>query len=229
MPLSGGQDYPSDPEIATTERDYLCSVVSGYFRQPVTPDDIVSTFAGVRPLYDDGAEEAMAATRGYVLELDGAGGAAPVLNIVGGKITTYRRLAEAVMAQLAPHLDAVSGPWTAGALLPGGDLPVNGVGGLVDEIRSACPDFSAATALRLARAYGTRALRLLEAPAGQDFGAGLTEGEVVWLIEREYAHTAEDIIWRRSKLGLRMSAEQVGQLRTWMKRRGASEHAAASG
>lgn len=128
------------------------------------------------------------------------------------------------MAQLAPHLDAASGPWTAGV-----PLPVNGVAGLVDEIRSACPDFSAATALRLARAYGRRALRLLEAPAGQDFGAGLTEGEVVWLIEREYAHTAEDIIWRRSKLGLRMSAEQVGQLRTWMKRRGASEHAAASG
>ena len=209
------------PVCTPEEQDYLCAFASEYFAKPVTRDDIVWTYSGVRPLYDEGAQSATAATRDYTLKLDAAPGA-PVLHVFGGKITTYRRLAEAALAKIGPVLGNTRGPWTAGVALPGGDFPVDEVGRLVAELRAAHPFLTDAWALRLVRAYGTEAQAVLgdartAADLGQDFGATLTEAEVRWLMEREWARTAEDVVWRRSKLGLRMDAEAVDRLDQWMR------------
>jgi Glycerol-3-phosphate dehydrogenase len=186
----------------------------------VTPDDIVWTFSGVRPLYDDGAQSATAATRDYVLSLDDRG--AVLLNVFGGKITTYRKLAEDALAKLAPHLRDPGRPWTAGAPLPGGDFAVNGVEGLIADLRFAHPFVTEPWASRLIRAYGTDAAHILgDAKAatdlGRDFGATLTEAELRWLMEKEYARSAEDVVWRRSKLGLRLTADQIAAIETFMR------------
>jgi glycerol-3-phosphate dehydrogenase len=207
------------PECTPEEQDYLCAFASNYFEKPVTRDDIVWTYSGVRPLYDDGASSASAATREYVLTLDDAG--APLLNVFGGKITTYRKLAEAAMAKLMPHYPDATGPWTAGVALPGGDFPVDGVSDLVAGLKAEHPFLTERWALRLVRAYGTDARSILgdaktKDQLGQDFGATLTEAEVNWLITREYAQTAEDIVWRRSKLGLKLTPEEIAALDTWM-------------
>ncbi|MBK5927669.1 glycerol-3-phosphate dehydrogenase [Rhodobaculum claviforme] len=211
---------PSQAVCTPEEQDYLCAFASDYFKQPVTRDDIVWTYSGVRPLYDDGQKSATAATRDYVLSLDTAG--APLLNVFGGKITTYRRLAEGAMARLAPHLPADSGPWTAGVPLPGGDFPVDRFEGLVIELQAEYPFLPEEWARRLARAYGTEAHKLLDgaraaADLGRDFGATLTEAELRWLHAAEFARTAEDVVWRRSKLGLRLSAEQIAAIDDWMR------------
>ncbi len=219
-------DHP-DPDAPAhcteEEQDYLCAFVSEYFKRPVTRDDIVWTYSGVRPLYDDGATSATAATRDYVLKLDDTGGA-PMLHVFGGKITTYRRLAESALAKIAPVLGPDRGPWTAGAPLPGGDFPVDGVDGLIEGLRRDFPFLDGRTARRLFRAYGTEARAILAdttrlADLGRPFGAGLCEREVLWLMEKEFARCAEDVVWRRSKLGLRMSAEEVAALDEWMRSR----------
>ncbi|MDO5614009.1 MAG: glycerol-3-phosphate dehydrogenase [Paracoccus sp. (in: a-proteobacteria)] len=197
------------------EQQYLCDFASGYFRVPVTRDQIVWTYSGVRPLYDDGAKSATAATRDYVLSLD-SGSGAPCLNIFGGKITTYRRLAESALSRLAPFFAGMGPGWTAGAPLPGGDFPVDGVPGLVADLRRAHPALDGATALRLVRAYGTEAAAMLSQGPGRDFGAGLTEAELSWQMTHEYAREVDDVIWRRSKLGLRMTPDQVAELGDWM-------------
>lgn len=206
---------PSNVRCTDEERDYLCAFASRYFREPVTARDVVWTYSGVRPLYDDGAKSATAATRDYVLSLDADG--APLLNVFGGKITTYRRLAEGAMERLSPYLSLAKGPWTAGVPLPGGDFPHDGVPELLERLVKAYPFLSPAAARRLIRCYGTDAFELLGGARsahdlGQDFGAGLTAAEVEWLVEREFARTAEDIIWRRTKLGLRMDEGQVSAL-----------------
>ncbi|MCX7645759.1 MAG: glycerol-3-phosphate dehydrogenase [Rhodobacteraceae bacterium] len=216
------KDHDGDPKSAVCtpeEQDYLCSFASQYFARPVTRADIVWTYSGVRPLYDDGSKSATAATRDYVLSLDTNG--PPLLNVFGGKITTYRRLAEAAVARLAPFFPSASGPWTAGVPLPGGDFPVSGVADLTARLRASFPFLDAYWAGRLVRAYGTEAARLLDgarsaADLGRDFGATLTEREVRWLMEKEYARTAEDVVWRRTKLGLRMTPEQVAALDSYM-------------
>lgn len=214
---------PDDaPRCTLAERDYLCAFASEYFRQPVRPEDVVATYSGVRPLYDDGARSATAATRDYVLTLD-TGAGAPVLDVFGGKITTYRRLAEAALAKLAPHLP-MGRPWTAGAPLPGGDFPVDGVEDLVADLRARHLFLTDAWARRLIRAYGTEAAVMLEGvrdpvDLGDDFGATLTAVEVDWLIAREYARTAEDVLWRRTRLGLRLDPGQVARLDAYMTRR----------
>lgn len=215
-------DHPGDPRSAVAteaEQDYLCAFASEYFARPVTRADIVWTFSGVRPLYDDGAKSATAATRDYVLSVDAAGPA--VLSVFGGKITTHRKLAEDAMDKLAPHLPLPAGPWTAGVPLPGGDFPVDGVAALVADLRARYGFLTAPWALRLVRAYGTEAATLLggagtAADLGRDFGATLTACEVRWLMQHEYAQTAQDVVWRRSKLGLRMSADQIAALDAWM-------------
>jgi glycerol-3-phosphate dehydrogenase len=210
---------PSDARCTEAEQDYLCDFASRYFRNPVTRDDIVWTYSGVRPLYDDGAKSATAATRDYVLSLDTTG---PVLlNVFGGKITTYRKLAQAALAKLSPHFPAATGPWTAGAPLPGGDFPVDGVAALIDGLRKDYPFLTEFHARRLVRAYGTEAREMLgaaksAADLGRDFGATLTEAELRWLRTREYARTAEDVVWRRSKLGLRLTTQQVAAIDDWM-------------
>ena len=204
---------PANAAVCTPDEiAYLCRFVSGYFRRPVTPADVVRTFSGVRPLYDDGASSATAATRDYVLSLDESGPAC--LHVFGGKITTYRRLAEAALAKLAPHLPHAGGDWTAGAPLPGGDFPVDGAGALAEALRRDHPFLTPGWANRLVRAYGTEAAVMLDGARtaqdlGRDFGATLTETELAWMMTREWAKSGEDALWRRSKLGLHMTPDQV--------------------
>ena len=212
-------DPDTPPECTPEERDYLLDFVSRYFARPVTREDIVRTYSGVRPLYDDGARSATAATRDYVLSVEESG--APILNVFGGKITTYRRLAEDALAKIAPFFDGLPGPWTANAPLPGGDFPVDGVPALVANLRSRHAFLTDRWALRLVRAYGTEAAVILEgatsaAELGRDFGATLTEAELRWLMDREFARTAEDVVWRRSKVGLRMTPEEIAAVDAWM-------------
>lgn len=213
-------DPDTPPRCTDAERDYLCAFASQYFERPVTPEDVVWSYSGVRPLYDDGARSATAATRDYVLKTDRSAGA-PVLHVFGGKITTYRRLAESALARIGAVLPAAKGNWTAGVALPGGDFPVDGAATLTEDLRRRYPFLDPRWARRLIRAYGTEASTILgqaRSPAdlGRDFGATLHESEVRWLIEREFARTAEDILWRRSKLGLRLSREQANALQRWL-------------
>jgi glycerol-3-phosphate dehydrogenase len=215
-------DGPPDRAVCTPEEvDYLCRFVSGYFKKPVTADDVVWTYSGVRPLYDDGSSSATAATRDYVLSLEEKG--APCLHVFGGKITTYRRLAEAAMAKLAPHLPGAGAAWTAGAHLPGGDFSVDGAETLAQTLRRDHPFLTPDWAMRLVRAYGTEAAQVLggartAADLGRDFGATLTESELRWMIRNEWARDAKGVLWRRSKLGLRMTPEQVAAIEDYMAR-----------
>ena len=212
---------PADAAISDAETDYLCRAVSGYFRHPVTRGDVVWSYAGVRPLYDDGASRAQEATRDYVLTLDHKADEAPLLSVFGGKITTYRRLAEAAMAKLAPRFPGAAPPWTAAAPLPGGDFPWDGAPALAEALRGAYPFLAETQARRLVRQYGTRAWALLgeargPGDLGQDFGAGLTEREVVWQMREEWAREPEDVLWRRSKLGLRLDPAGRAALAAFM-------------
>ena len=215
-------DYEGDPlaaECTDREKEYLCNFASEYFQKPVTPDQIYWSYSGVRPLYDDGASSATAATREYVLSLDTNGPAC--LNVFGGKITTYRRLAEHALEKLAPFLPDAKTPWTAGVPLPGGEFPVDGVADLIADLTQDFPFLDEAWATRLVRAYGTDSWRILgeaTAPAdlGIDFGATLTEAELNWLIRNEFARKSQDVVWRRSKLGLRLTPEQIETIDRWM-------------
>jgi len=220
------RDYVGDPaDVKATPEEiaYLCRAASEYFARPVTESDIVWTYSGVRPLYDDGASAAQAATRDYVLVLDEAGGA-PLLSVFGGKITTYRRLAEHALEKLEPLLPpAVKDKrgWSGRTPLPGGDFPVQGFDALVGEIARTHPWIAAEHARRLVRAYGTRARDILKgatslASLGRDFGATLTEAEVNHLMASEWARRAEDVLWRRSKLGLRLSKAEAADLDAYM-------------
>ncbi|HHH89657.1 MAG TPA: glycerol-3-phosphate dehydrogenase [Aliiroseovarius sp.] len=217
------QDGIDRPPVCTAEEaDYLRAAASEYFIRPIEADDIVWSYSGVRPLYDDGASSATEATRDYVLSLNDTG--APLLNVFGGKITTYRRLAEAALEKLRPHLPGAGGPWTEHAPLPGGDFPWDSVAARIQRLEAAYPFLTPETARRLFRAYGTDAERILgEASSptdlGEDFGAGLTAAEAAWLVDNEFARTPEDILWRRSKLGLRVSPDGVRRLEAWLKRR----------
>ena len=211
---------PGDAVCTPEEQDYLCAFASQYFARPVTRADIVWTYSGVRPLYDDGAKSATAATRDYVLSLD-KGAGAPLLSVFGGKITTHRRLAEHALEKLLPFFPKAKPAWTAGAALPGGDFPVLGFDALVARLRTDYPCLTAFHARRLCRAYGTEAPTILGAAKrpedlGRDFGATLTEAELHWLMGKEYARTAADVVWRRSKLGLRLTPDQIAALEAWM-------------
>jgi glycerol-3-phosphate dehydrogenase len=212
---------PDAPAVCTDEeRDYLLDFASTYFAEPLTADDIVWTYSGVRPLHDDGAQSASAATRDYVLSVD-TGAGAPALNVFGGKITTYRRLAEGALEKIGAHLPLARGAWTAGVPLPGGDFEVGGSDRLVTELRAVCPFLTEGWARRLVRAYGTEARQVLgetrsAADLGRHFGATLTEREVRWLMEREFARTAADVLWRRTKLGLKLSEAEAAELDAFM-------------
>ena len=216
------KDHTGQPGVVhctDEERDYLCTFASQYFARPVTPADVVWTYSGVRPLYNDGAKSATAATRDYVLSLDDKG--APLLNVFGGKITTYRRLAESALAKLAPYFPQAKGDWTARVALPGGDFPQDGVPALLARLKAQYPFLSDAHALRLLRTYGTEAFAVLgdaksESDLGRNFGATLTEAEVNWLRRKEFARKAADVVWRRTKLGLRMTAEEIAALEAFM-------------
>ena len=218
------KDHPDPaqrPDCTPEEQDYLLAFANQYFKRQLGREDIVWTYSGVRPLYDDGASSATAATRDYTLKLEQSG--APMLNVFGGKITTYRRLAESALDKIGIALGRDTAPWTAGVPLPGGDFPVDGVDRLIRELQAAHPFLTGAWARRLVRAYGTEAATICEGAAtehdmGRAFGATLTEREVLWLMRKEYARTAEDVVWRRNKLGLRLKEDQVAALDDWMSR-----------
>ncbi len=208
----------SDAVCTEAEQDYLCDFANHYFKRSIGRDDIVWTYSGVRPLYDDGAKSATAATRDYVLSLDDDG--APLLNVFGGKITTYRRLAEAALARLAPHFPTAGAAWTAGVALPGGDFAVAEAAEMPERLRADFAFLSQRWAQRLIRAYGTDAWRILEGAAtagdlGRDFGASLTEAELRWLMTREYARCGADVVWRRTKLGLRLTPDEIAAIDDW--------------
>ncbi len=216
---------PSGPTCTEAERGYLCAFASNYFERPVTPAEVVWTYSGVRPLYNDGAKSAQAATRDYVLSLNADG--PPILSVFGGKITTYRKLAESAVGKVAAFLSPSRGDWTAGVALAGGDFAVGDVATLVAGLGARYPFLSDYSCRRLTRAYGTEAPVILgdatsAAELGTDFGAGLTAAEVRWLMDKEFARTAEDVVWRRSKLGLRLTADQIAALDGWMRARGAA-------
>lgn len=202
------------------EQAYLCGFASEYFAKPVTPEDIVWTYSGVRPLYNDGANSATAATREYVLSLNSDG--APLLNVFGGKITTYRRLAEAAMKKLAPFFKDLKGEWTAGTTLPGGEFSPNEVPQIIAGLARDYAFLTPSWADRMVRHYGTEARQILgEAKEigdlGRHFGATLYEAEVSWLMRQEWARRAEDVVWRRTKLGLRMTPDEIAMLDAYMK------------
>jgi glycerol-3-phosphate dehydrogenase len=213
-----------DPDVAPTcspeEQSYLLNFANGYFKRDLTDADVVWTYSGVRPLYDDGASSAASATRDYVLSLETSPGA-PILNIFGGKITTYRKLAEDVMDKLEPFIDRLKPHWTAGVPLPGGDFPVEDVQYLTDRLRADYPFLDPKWAKRLIRGYGSDAWHILGSAQtvtdlGETFGYNLTASEVRWLMNHEFARHATDVLWRRTKLGLRLSTDEAAALDTWM-------------
>jgi glycerol-3-phosphate dehydrogenase len=191
---------------------YLCKTVNEYFRDKITPDELVWSFAGVRSLHDDGANKPEDVTRDYTLTLEEVYGEAPLLTIYGGKITTHRKLAEAAMEKVGIFFGALP-PWTAGSTLPGGDFPVDGFYALVAEAIGRWPFLDEPHARRLVRAYGRRIERFLgQAQSMDDLGpritGDLTGAEVRYLVENEWAQSAEDLLWRRSKLGLKATLEE---------------------
>lgn len=215
-------DVSAKPECSDEEKNYLINFANQYFKKPITEDDVVWTYSGVRPLYDDGAQSASAATRDYVLSVNEDGEQAPVLNIFGGKITTYRVLAEDALEKVKAFFPDMKDNWTAGKPLPGGDFAVDGFDALVNTLRSDFGFLTERWAKRMVRAYGTEARDILgdakvASDLGEDFGATLTQSEVEWLIDKEFCYFADDVVWRRSKLGLRLSPEQVTRLDTWMR------------
>jgi glycerol-3-phosphate dehydrogenase len=217
------EDYSGDPSqaaISEAEETYLRQAAGAYLCRPIKASDVVWRYSGVRLLRDDGTTRAQEATRDYVLEVNGI---PPLLSVFGGKITTHRKLAEAAMARLAPFFPGLGAAWTAAASLPGGNFPWDGAEALMNELRCRYPFLTAGTIHRLIRSYGTLAEQMLGnarslADLGQTFSAGLTAREVDWLQRNEWARTAEDILWRRSKLGLRLTAREVAQFEHWLMR-----------
>jgi glycerol-3-phosphate dehydrogenase len=227
--LIGTTDVPfdGDPGHVTASPEeiaYLCAAASEYLRAPITPDQVRHTYSGVRPLYDDHAASASSVTRDYVFDLSGGGGEAPLLSIFGGKITTYRKLAEHALEKLGSVLAMPGQPWTADAVLPGGDLPEASPEAMRDQLCAERPWLDRAYAARLARRYGTRALLVLGAARSADqlgrwFGAQLTEAELDYLAAHEWALTAEDALWRRTKLALHLSPADQAAVHDWFSQR----------
>lgn len=197
--------------VSTAEIDYLLQAAGRYFERPISRADVAWSYCGVRPLYDDGAANPTAVSRDYVLHLDAPGGEAPVVSIFGGKITTYRRLAEEVLEKLAPWFGELRSPWTANAVLPGG--AVAGLEAHSIALRQRYPRLPSEVLEGVGRRHGALASEVLRdaqdaADLGQHFGGGLYEREVDYFIAREWAVSAEDVLWRRTKLGLHLSASQ---------------------
>lgn len=212
----------NDVRASEAEIAYLCDGVNRYFAKAISPADVIWSYAGVRPLIDDGSGKPEAATRGYRLELSEANEGAPLLTVYGGKITTYRHLSEEAGDLLATRLTGMSGRrWTAFQALPGGNFAAAEFDSFLQELRGRYPFLGPQHSLRIGRAYGTRAYRLLGtarewADLGKDFGAGLSQAEVGYLREQEWAVTAEDVLWRRTKLGLHFDAAQVEALANYL-------------
>ncbi len=223
-------DAARDEVRATPEEiAYLCEGANQYFAQGITPNDVVWSYSGVRPLIDDGSGRPEAATRGYRLDLSDEDEGAPLLSVFGGKITTYRHLAETAVTMLTPRLSALTGkPWSGKSALPGGKFAADAVADEVRSLRATYGFLDEAWALRLVRCYGQRAYGMLgdaesAAELGEDFGHGLTAAEVRFLMRQEWAQTAEDVLWRRTKLGLRLDAAAGAKLDLFMRRNTATD------
>jgi glycerol-3-phosphate dehydrogenase len=217
------EDYlgePANPQISADETDYLLKSVSEYFRKPVTAAQIKWSYSGIRPLYDDGASKAQEATRDYVLKLDARPGEAPLLSVFGGKITTFRKLAESALAELQPFFPAMGTPWTAGACLPGGNFSLDSTPRELARLQDKYSFLKPQNLQRLFRAYGTEVETIFgEARFAADLGrwfGPLCEREIAHLREKEWAICADDILWRRSKLGLHMRPEEIDALRHYV-------------
>jgi glycerol-3-phosphate dehydrogenase len=216
---------PASVAISAEETRYLCESVSRYFRTEVAPADVVRSYSGVRPLYDDRAENASAVTRDYVLDVEGGPSQPALLSVFGGKITTYRKLAEHALEKLLPVIARpVGASWTAGAALPGGDMPNADFETYFTEFAARYAFLPEPLARRLVRAYGTRAPEILGdatclADLGEDFGGGLSEAEVDYLVSKEWARTPEDILWRRSKRALHVPADTASRLAAYLESR----------
>ncbi|WEK03193.1 MAG: glycerol-3-phosphate dehydrogenase [Candidatus Devosia phytovorans] len=221
------QDYEGDPKdvkISEAETDYLLSAASEYFAKPVTKDQIHWTYSGVRPLFDDGASAAQEATRDYVLKVDGDVATGAAINVFGGKLTTSRRLAESVLEKIEGVLGKKGAAWTKTSRLPGGDFEPLAFDAEVRRLAKDYPQMPAGLIKRLLRLYGSKARVLLgDAKStddlGQNFGWDLYAAEVVYLVEQEWARTAEDILWRRTKLGLRVGQEDAARLTGYLNSR----------
>ncbi len=207
---------------SAVEIEYLCEATNRYFATNIAPADVVWSYAGVRPLIDDGSGKPEEATRGYRLDLSETGEGAPLLSVYGGKLTTYRHLAEEAVDMLATRLPALSGSaWTTSQALPGGEFAVGEIDALIAELRKNYPFLDDEDAQRIGRAYGTRAGDWLGMATncedlGRDFGGGLSQAEVDYLRRQEWAQTAEDVLWRRTKLGLRLDPTQKAALADYM-------------
>ncbi len=208
---------PQDVSISDDEVDYLITSINGWFQREISRDDIVWDYSGVRPLFDDGSINASAVTRDYVFDIDAPEGGAPLLSVFGGKLTTYRKLAEHVMRDLAPYIPGLKPGWTDQGTLPGGDIPDGDVERYIDALAKAKPFLGRARTARLVHTYGTRVHTLLGTAAsvedmGRDFGAGLTALELTYLKTVEWARTARDVLWRRTKLGLKLPPEAAAEI-----------------
>ncbi len=215
-------DYHGEPGAARISADeirYLCNTMNRYFARKVAPEDVVWSYCGVRPLLDDSSGDPSSVTRDYKLELERED--APLLSVFGGKITTHRRLAETAVDMLAPALGCRASPWTATALLPGGDLPGGSPARFLRSIERRFPWLPASLRNRYCRSYGTRIDRILGGARGiADLGVEvlpqLYEREIDYLQREEWAQTAEDILWRRSKLGLHLPSDAAAGLTRWL-------------
>ncbi|MSQ54017.1 MAG: glycerol-3-phosphate dehydrogenase [Betaproteobacteria bacterium] len=211
--LVGTTDVPEKedvpPAATDAEVEYLCRAVNRYLARPLLANDVVWRYAGVRPLYDDGTSDPSAITRDYTLRVDDEAGLSPVLSVFGGKITTYRRLAEQVMLKLAPYFPGMKPPWTATAALPGSNFGPEGRERARDEFFARHPSIDRETLRGIFRRHGSRAGELVgDGELGEHYGAGLHERELRHFVEREWAVSSDDVLWRRSKCGLHMSLEQ---------------------
>ncbi len=209
------------PQITAEETEYLCHAASDYFAEPVSTDDIVWSFSGVRPLYDDGASAAQEATRDYVIKKEDKPELRALINIFGGKITTYRKLAEAVLAEIGSQIGEKGAPWTRDSCLPGGDFPVGSVETEVRQLEDRFPFLDSKYLSRLSKTYGTLSGNLLDGVSrkehlGEHFGADLYQKEVEYLVTNEWAYSAEDILFRRTKLGINLSEKQKSKLSAFL-------------
>jgi glycerol-3-phosphate dehydrogenase len=220
------REYKGDPakvSISQEEVAYVLGVANAHFRKQLTASDVLHTFSGVRPLCDDESDNPSAITRDYTLSVSAENGQTPLLSVFGGKLTTYRKLAESAMSQLKPFLPAMTESWTAKAPLPGGEnmtTPDQLAAELTERVEGLMPDLAS----RWANAYGSRAWRLLDgvtsvAQLGEHFGHGLYAREVDYVLREEWATSVDDILWRRSKLKLLFSAEEVAKLEAYLSSR----------
>ena len=220
-------DEPANPSAARDEVEYLCRAVNRYLIAPAQPEQVLWRYSGVRPLYDDGTSDPSAVTRDYTLRVDDEAGRAPVISVYGGKITTYRRLAEHVVEKLQPYFPGIKGAWTSKGALPGSEFGPGGRAAMQQALAARYPGIPGALMRALFRRHGAKTADVLgdakdPSDLGEDFGANLTEREVAYFVEHEWARTADDVLWRRTKAGLHMSEAQRARVAQRM-----GEHATA--